>query len=39
VTLGSLASKPVQTPLNPFVKLHQDTSKPFKDILSYKIWV
>jgi hypothetical protein len=32
---GLLASKPVKTPLDPSVKLHQD-AKPFEDILSYR---
>ena len=33
---GLLASKPVQTPLDPSIKLHQDNSPPHKDILSYR---
>lgn len=30
-----LSSKPVKTPLDPSINLHQDTNKSFKDILSY----
>ncbi|RHN73806.1 putative RNA-directed DNA polymerase [Medicago truncatula] len=33
---GLLGSKPLPTPLDPSIKLHQDTSKPFTDILSYR---
>ena len=33
---GLLGSKPVSTPLDPSIKLHQDTSKPFEDIFSYR---
>jgi len=31
-----MASKPVNTPLDPSVKLHQYTTEPFEDILSYR---
>jgi len=34
--IGLLASKPINTPIDPSVKLHQDTTKPFADILSYR---
>lgn len=33
---GLLGSKPVSTPLDPSIKLHQDTSKAFDDIFSYR---
>jgi hypothetical protein len=33
---GLLGSKPVSTPLEPSIKLHQDTSKAYDDILSYR---
>ena len=33
---GLMASKPVTTPLDPSIKLHQDNSKPFEDILRYR---
>lgn len=28
-------SKPIKTPIDPSIKLHQDTTKIFEDILSY----
>lgn len=31
-----LGSKPVKTPFDPSVKLHQDSSAPFKDLLNYR---
>lgn len=34
--IGLLGSKLVSRPLDPSIKLHQDTSKPFSDILSYR---
>jgi hypothetical protein len=33
---GLLASKPVSTPLDPSIKLHQDDGKPFEDITQYR---
>ncbi|CAJ2636723.1 unnamed protein product [Trifolium pratense] len=33
---GLLGAKLAKTPLDPFVKLHQDTSPPFEDIASYR---
>ncbi|XP_045802549.1 uncharacterized mitochondrial protein AtMg00810-like [Trifolium pratense] len=33
---GLLGAKPAKTPLDPSVKLHQDTSPPFEDIASYR---
>lgn len=34
--VGLLGSKPMKTPHVPSVKLHQDSSKPFEDILMYR---
>ncbi|PNX62837.1 retrovirus-related Pol polyprotein from transposon TNT 1-94, partial [Trifolium pratense] len=33
---GLLGAKPAKTPLDPSVKLHQDTSPPYADIASYR---
>jgi hypothetical protein len=33
---GLLEAKPVVTPLDPSVKLHNDTGKPYNDVSSYK---
>lgn len=33
--LYPLASKPILTPLNPTIKLHQDEKKPYEDITIY----